>query len=77
MSGIPVVLSSRGFPVRSVDTDAPVMTVAPNGRGAPITLTERGHPFIIQGLDPDAFLALSTDEGDALADDDNELMETY
>lgn len=52
MSGIPVVIVDRGgVPVTAVDTRAPVMTVATNGRGLPITLTDRGAPFVVQGAD--------------------------
>lgn len=50
MSGIPVVIVEKGgMPVTSVVTGAPVMTVAANGWGIPITLTENAAPFIIDG----------------------------
>lgn len=49
--GIPVVVvPSGGFPVRSVLTGAPLMSVAGSGFGAPITLSDRGAPFVIDGL---------------------------
>lgn len=49
--GIPVIIASngRGFPVRQVESGAPVMTIAENGRGAPIVLSDNGAPFVIQG----------------------------
>jgi len=51
--GIPVVISSHGgIPVRQVTSGAPVMTVATNGFGIPIVLSNRGLPFIVQGLAP-------------------------
>lgn len=56
-SGIPVVVAAngRGIPVRAVTANAPLMTVATNGRGTPIVLSDKGAPFIVQGLyDPAA-----------------------
>lgn len=55
MSGIPViVVESGGMPVTAVETNAPVMTVADNDIGIPITLTDNAAPFIVQGLpDPE------------------------
>lgn len=48
---VPVVISERfGFPVRPVETGAPVLTVAENGLGAPIVITETGTPFVVEGL---------------------------
>lgn len=54
MAGIPVVLSGNGIgiPVRPTDNDAPVMTIASNGIGTPIVITELGTPFIVQGFEP-------------------------
>lgn len=54
-SGIPVVIvESGGVPVTAVEADAPVMTVAANGIGLPITLSDNAPPFIVQGLpDPE------------------------
>jgi hypothetical protein len=51
MSGIPVVIvESGGVPVKAVESGAPVMTVSDNGYGLPVTLTDNGAPFIIEGL---------------------------
>lgn len=50
--GIPVVISPFGLPVRQVERNAPVMTVSENGLGVPIMLSDRGFPFIIDGIDP-------------------------
>ena len=51
MSGFPVVIVEKGgFPVKAVETRAPIMMVAENGMGVPIVLSERGAPFIIEGL---------------------------
>lgn len=56
MSGPPVIIASngRGFPVRPVDENAPVLTVSANSLGTPIVISERGAPFIIEGLAPSA-----------------------
>lgn len=51
MSGIPVVISDNGIPVRPVERGAPVMTVAAQG-GLPIRISDLGVPFIVQGLAP-------------------------
>ena len=51
--GIPVVIAAKGgIPVVPVESKAPLMTVAANGLGIPVTLTDakKGAPFIIQGL---------------------------
>lgn len=52
VKGIPVVIASRGlgFPVNPVDAGAPLMEIASNDIGAPITLTRNGAPFIVPGL---------------------------
>lgn len=52
--GIPVVIAEngQGIPVKPVEGNAPVMTVAENGLGAPIVISELGAPFIVEGLDP-------------------------
>lgn len=51
MAGPPVVIVEKGgFPVNPVNAFAPVLTVAENGRGAPITITPLGAPFIVQGM---------------------------
>lgn len=48
---IPVVIvESGGIPVTAVEASAPVMTVATNGLGLPVTLTDNAPPFIIQGI---------------------------
>lgn len=53
MPGTPVVIvDSGGTPVTPVDSGAPVMTVAANGAGMPITLTDNAAPFIVEGLEP-------------------------
>ena len=56
MSGIPVVVVAKGgIPVRSVSSNqgmAPVLTVAANGRGMPVTLSDNGAPFILRGYNP-------------------------
>lgn len=77
VSGFPVVLSDTGAPFVAVTEHAPLATIATNGRGAPIRLVEDGAPpLIVQGL-PEELLALSSDEGAPLLDDNDELMETY
>lgn len=74
--GIPVVVvSSGGVPVNPADRLAPLMTVAGNGLGVPITLTPHGAPFVIDGLD--TLSALSSDDGANLTDDDDTVMEVY
>lgn len=53
MSGVPVVVVDKGgFPVRQVDSDAPLLTVASNGLGAPITFSDNGAPFVVEGISP-------------------------
>lgn len=54
MSGPPVIIASngRGFPVKAVQANAPVLTLSANGLGAPIVITERGAPFILEGSGP-------------------------
>lgn len=77
MSGIPVVVvETGGLPVTSVESGAPVMTVSENGFGMPITLVDNAAPFIIEGI-VEGLLALSSDDGSPLADDDAQVMETY
>jgi hypothetical protein len=78
--GFPVVLSDTGTPFVSVAENAPLATIATNGLGTPIRLvTEGAHPLIIQGLpEPDPeMLALASDDGALLTDDDENLMETF
>lgn len=56
MSGPPVVIATNGygFPVRPVEANAPVLTIADNGMGAPIVISDNGAPFIVQGYTPPA-----------------------
>lgn len=57
MPGIPVVVSSFGIPVTPVLANAPVMTIAENGHGTPITPTgSGGTPLIWSPLDMGADL---------------------
>lgn len=55
MSGAPVVISTNGYglPVKPVDEDAPVLTVAANGFGTPIVISDWGAPFIVEGYVPE------------------------
>lgn len=57
MPGVPAVISSNGYglPVRPVFANAPVMTLASNGFGTPIVISDSGSPFIIEGYDPEDF----------------------
>lgn len=53
VKGFPVVLSDRGAPFVAVEKNAPLATVAENGRGLPIRLVEKGAPpIILQGGAP-------------------------
>lgn len=60
MAGFPVVISTngKGLPVRPILAPAltvgkaPVMTIATNGKGAPIVISPLGVPFIVQGYTP-------------------------
>lgn len=53
MSGIPVVVVPfGGVPVTPVDRNAPLLTVADNGKGMPITLAANSTPFIVEGYNP-------------------------
>ena len=57
MSGFPVVIAanSLGFPVKPVTKGFPVMTLAANGRGVPIVISDKGTRFVVEGLfDSDA-----------------------
>src|SRR5690606_29321893 len=53
-NGVPVVIADNGlgFPVKPVDSGAPLMTVADNGLGTPIVISDRGAPFIVEGYTP-------------------------
>lgn len=54
VSGIPVTISENGYgiPVKPVDGDAPLMTVADNNLGVPIVISDNGVPFIVEGYTP-------------------------
>lgn len=53
VKGVPVVIVAKGgVPVNPVDKRAPMLTVATNGMGLPITISDRGAPFIVQGYTP-------------------------
>lgn len=54
VSGIPVVISGNGLglPVKPVASDAPLMTVAENGFGSPIVISDLGAPFVVDGYTP-------------------------
>lgn len=54
MPGFPVVISTNGYgmAVKAVTANAPTMTVATNGYGTPIVLSENGAPFIVEGNTP-------------------------
>lgn len=79
MPGIPVVIvESGGMPVNPVEANYPVMTVADNDKGLPITISTLGAPFIVDGYTPPVEgLALSGDDGANLAADNDELVETF
>lgn len=79
VQGFPVVISERGAPFVAVTENAPLATIATNGRGAPIRLVADGAPpLIVQGLNtPEEILALASDEGAPLLDDNEDIMETY
>lgn len=51
---VPVVIAASGLgvPVRPVEENAPVLTIASNGLGAPITISDNGTPFIVEGYEP-------------------------
>lgn len=50
VKGFPVVLSDRGAPFVAVEKNAPLATVAENGRGLPIRVVDKGAPpLVIQG----------------------------
>lgn len=78
--GFPVVIAEngKGFPVRPVESGYPLMTIATNGLGASIVISDLGAPFVVQGYEPPVEgFALSSDDGSNLADDDDQLVETY
>lgn len=53
VKGVPVVIVAKGgVPVNPVDKRAPLLTVATNGMGLPITISVKGAPFIVQGYTP-------------------------
>lgn len=79
--GFPVlIVEEGGVPVNAVESNYPLMTVAENGKGLPITITPLGAPFVVEGYTaPDSLsqFALSSDDGSNLIDDDDQVMETY
>lgn len=80
IKGFPVVIaeSGKGFPVRPVESGYPLMTIATNGKGAPIVISDLGAPFIVQGYEPPVEgLALSGDDDANILSDDNEPVETF
>lgn len=83
VQGHPVVIAEngKGIPVNPVTGRAPLLTVAANGKGVPIVISTLGAPFIVQGYDPgpepDQLAFLATDDGEPLADDSGEYVETY
>lgn len=53
VKGIPVVIVDRGgVPVTPVDHNAPLLSVADNGLGIAITITENAAPFILDAPTP-------------------------
>lgn len=48
---IPVVIAENGLgvPVRPVEENAPVLTIASNGLGAPITISDNGTGSFVAG----------------------------
>lgn len=54
VEGIPVVISGTGIglPVNPVSGNAPLMTVATNGIGVAIVISDLGAPFVVDGYDP-------------------------
>lgn len=48
---VPVVIAASGLGV-PVEENAPVLTIASNGLGAPITISDNGTPFIVEGYEP-------------------------
>lgn len=44
------IVEKGGIPVRAVERNAPLLTVAQGG--FPITLSDRGAPFIVDGVIP-------------------------
>lgn len=66
---IPVVIAENGhgLPVRAVEADAPVLTVAGNGLGAPVVISERGAPFVIEGLGPSGQAQMLADDAGGIA----------
>lgn len=78
-SGIPVVIvETGGMPVNPVEANYPLMTVAENNKGLPITISTLGSPFIVQGYEPpiEGF-ALSGDDGSNITDDSGNPVETF
>lgn len=52
-NGVPVVVvGSGGFPITPVVSGAPLLSIAQNGVGTPVTITENAAPFILEGAVP-------------------------
>lgn len=51
MPGPAVTIATHGFPVRAVDSGAPELTLKDSG-GAPIVISDRGAPFVVDGYNP-------------------------
>ncbi len=82
VQGAPVtIVESGGFPVKAVESNAPLLTIAGDGLGSPITISDLGAPFIVQGYSTippeEPFSVLSSDDGSNLVDDNEEIVETY
>ena len=75
---IPVVIATNGLgtPVRPVEKNAPVMTVADNGFGIPIVISDLGAPFIVSGLTPvvTSIAVIVDGDGKAWSTPDGKLM---
>lgn len=79
VSGFPVVISTngRGMAVKAVLDNAPLMTIATNGIGMPIVISDNGAPFVIDGYTPPAQLrVLSSDNGSPLMSESGNYLET-
>lgn len=56
VKGAPVIITTKnGIPVRPVESGGPLLTVTDNGIGAPITISERGAPFVVGGIGPSIY----------------------
>ncbi len=56
VKGAPVIITTKnGIPVRPVESGGQLLTVTDNGIGAPITVSERGAPFVVDGIGPSIY----------------------